>query len=93
MTEPLPCPFCGTQDIEPSRWDLDVLEDPETGEPVYNIRMVMNCPTCGCSLIGPDAISDSVDDAETEATRLVIEKWNGRFKGAPIPLLGEGDQQ
>ena len=76
--DPLPCPFCGTQDIEPQRWDLDVLDDPETGEPSYDIRMVMNCPTCGASLVGPDAVADTVDDAEAAASHRVIGRWNKR---------------
>ena len=75
---PLPCPFCGTQDIEPSRWDIDVLDDPDTDERTYDVRMVMNCPTCSASLVGPDAVADTVDDAEEEASRRVIEQWNKR---------------
>lgn len=79
MPTPKPCPFCGTKDIEPTRWDLDILEDPVTGVEHYDIRMVMNCPNCGVSLVGPDAIAETVDEADVRAADLVIEQWNKRF--------------
>ena len=75
----LPCPFCGNTDIEPSRYDVDVMDDKD-GNTIYDVRMIMNCGECNMHMIGPDGVADSMDDAEDAARKLLIRRWNSRFK-------------
>lgn len=80
----LPCPSCGNTDIEPSRYDVDIMDDKD-GNTLYDIRMIMNCGECNMHMIGPDGVADSMDDAESAARDGLIRQWNTRW----IP--GEGD--
>lgn len=80
----LPCPFFGNTDIEPSRYDVDIMDDKD-GNTLYDIRMIMNCGECNMHMIGPDGVADSMDDAESAARDGLIRQWNTRW----IP--GEGD--
>lgn len=80
----LPCPFYGNTDIEPSRYDVDIMDDKD-GNTLYDIRMIMNCGECNMHMIGPDGVADSMDDAESAARDGLIRQWNTRW----IP--GEGD--
>lgn len=77
-------PFCGNTDIEPSRYDVDIMDDKD-GNTLYDIRMIMNCGECNMHMIGPDGVADSMDDAESAARDGLIRQWNTRW----IP--GEGD--
>lgn len=77
-------PFCGNTDIEPSRYDVDLMDDKD-GNTLYDIRMIMNCGECNMHMIGPDGVADSMDDAESAARDGLIRQWNTRW----IP--GEGD--
>lgn len=81
----LPCPFCGNTDIEPSRYDVDIMDDKD-GNTFYDIRMIMNCGECNMHMIGPDGVADSMDDAESAARDGLIRQWNTRW----IPDEGDG---
>lgn len=81
----LPYPFCGNTDIEPSRYDVDIMDDKD-GNTLYNIRMIMNCGECNMHMIGPDGVADSMDDAESAARDGLIPQWNTRW----IPDEGDG---
>lgn len=82
----LPYPFCGNTDIEPSRYDVDIMDDKD-GNTLYDIRMIMNCGECNMHMIGPDGVADSMDDAESAARDGLIPQWNTRW----IP--DEGDER
>lgn len=77
-------PFCGNTDIEPSRYDVDIMDDKD-GNTLYDIRMIMNCGECNMHMIGPDGVADSMDDAESAARDGLIRQWNTRW------TLSEGD--
>lgn len=79
-----PCPFCGNTDMEPSRYDVDVIDDKD-GNTLYDVRMIMNCGECNMHMIGPDGVADSMDDAEDAARDGLIRQWNTRR------TLSEGD--
>lgn len=81
----LPYPFCGNTDIEPSRYDVDIMDDKD-GNTLYDIRMIMNCGECNMHMIGPDGVADSMDDAESAARDGLIPQWNTRW----IPDEGGG---
>lgn len=81
----LPYPFCGNTDIEPSRYDVDIMDDKD-GNTLYDIRMIMNCGECNMHMIGPDGVADSMDDAESAARDGLIPQWNTRW----IPDEGDG---
>lgn len=78
-------PFCGNTDIEPSRYDVDIMDDKD-GNTLYDIRMIMNCGECNMHMIGPDGVADSMDDAESAARDGLIRHWNTRW----IPDEGDG---
>lgn len=44
----------------------------------YDVRMIMNCGECNMHMIGPDGVADSMDDAEDDARKLLIRRWNLR---------------
>lgn len=73
----LPCPFCGDTDMEPTRYDVDVWDDRD-GNTLYGVRMIMNCGECNVHMIGPDGVADSMDNAEDDARKLLIRRWNLR---------------
>lgn len=77
-------PFCGNTDIEPSRYDVDIMDDKD-GNTLYDIRMIMNCGECNMHMIGPDGVADSMDDAESAVRDGLIRQWNTRW------TLSEGD--
>ena len=66
LPEVLPCPFCGSRDIES--------EDTETSDYLF-----MSCDNCGAS--GP-AVNCSTDDVRiiNKATAEALELWNKRAK-------------
>lgn len=71
--------------MEPSRYDVDIMDDKD-GNTLYDIRMIMNCGGCNMHMIGPDGVSDSMDDAESAARDGLIRQWNTRW----IPDEGGG---
>lgn len=85
MLDILPCPFCGNADIEPSRYDVDIMDDKD-GNTLYDIRMIMNCGECNMHMIGPDGVADTMDDAEDVARNGLIRQWNTRS----TPNEGDG---
>lgn len=46
--------------------------------PLFGVRMIMNCGECNVHMIGPDGVADSMDDAEDDARKLLIRRWNLR---------------
>lgn len=78
-------PLLRQQDIEPSRYDVDVWDDAE-GNTIYDVRMIMNCGECNMHMIGPDGVADSTDDAESVARDGLIRQWNTRW----TPNEGDG---
>lgn len=48
------------------------------GNTLYSVRMIMNCGNCNMHMIGPDGVASSMDDAEDDARKLLIRRWNLR---------------
>ena len=54
--------------------------DDKDGNTLYCVRMIMNCGECNMHMIGPDGVSETIDDAESAAREGLIRQWNTRFK-------------